>query len=209
MKVVSQSFADNAVIPGEYCFCIPHTRNRVCLGGNRNPHLQWSDFPPQTRSFAIICHDPDVPSKGDDVNQEGRSVPADLPRVDFFHWLLADLPATVNEIGAGSFSNAVSPRGKAGPAAPLGARQGINDYTAWFAGDADMRGDYYGYDGPCPPWNDERPHHYVFTVFALDVAQLSLNARFTGADLRTAMKGHVLAEAALTGRYSLNPEVRL
>jgi phosphatidylethanolamine-binding protein (PEBP) family uncharacterized protein len=44
-------------------------------------------------SFAIICHDPDVPSQGDDVNQEDRTVPASLPRVDFFHWLLFDLPA--------------------------------------------------------------------------------------------------------------------
>jgi phosphatidylethanolamine-binding protein (PEBP) family uncharacterized protein len=43
------------------------------------------------RSY-VICHDPDVPSKGDDVNQEGRGVPASLPRVDFFHWVLVDLP---------------------------------------------------------------------------------------------------------------------
>ena len=48
--------------------------------------------PAGTRSFAIICHDPDVPSQGDDVNQEGRVVPATLPRVDFFHWVLVDLP---------------------------------------------------------------------------------------------------------------------
>jgi phosphatidylethanolamine-binding protein (PEBP) family uncharacterized protein len=41
----------------------------------------------------------------------------------------------------------------------------------WFAGDNDMRGDYYGYDGPCPPWNDEIVHRYVFTLFALDVAE--------------------------------------
>ena len=53
---------------------------------------------------------------------------------------------------------------------PRGARQGINDYTGWFAGDKDMAGNYFGYDGPCPPWNDEIPHRYVFTLYALDVA---------------------------------------
>jgi Raf kinase inhibitor-like YbhB/YbcL family protein len=97
------------------------------------------------------------------------------------------------------------PRGKPGPQAPFGARQGINDYTQWFAGDNDMRGDYYGYDGPCPPWNDELPHRYIFTLYALDVDRLPLPARFTGADLRAALAGHVRAEARLTGLYSLNP----
>jgi hypothetical protein len=109
---------------------------------------------------------------------------------------------------AGEFSSSVVARGKPGPRAPHGARQGINDYTGWFASDQDMAGDYYGYDGPCPPWNDERPHRYVFTVFALDVERLSLPERFGGREVRDAVKGHVLAEAALTGRYSLNPAVK-
>ena len=72
-----------------------------------------------------------------------------------------------------------------------------------------MSGSYFGYDGPCPPWNDEIPHHYVFTVFALDVAKLAVEGAFTGAQVREAMKGHVLAQAAITGRYTLNPAVRL
>jgi Raf kinase inhibitor-like YbhB/YbcL family protein len=139
---------------------------------------------PATQSFAIICHDPDVPSQGDDVNQEDRSVPASLPRVDFFHWVLIDLPASLDEIKEGEFSSDVTPRGKPGPHAPHGARQGINDYTSWFAGDNDMRGDYYGYDGPCPPWNDEIVHRYVFTVFALDVAKLDGEGKLNGEQLR-------------------------
>jgi Raf kinase inhibitor-like YbhB/YbcL family protein len=70
-----------------------------------------------------------------------------------------------------------------------------------------MKGDYHGYDGPCPPWNDEIVHHYVFTLYALDVARCTLDGRFTGQDVRAAIAGHVLAEARLTGTYSLNPEV--
>ena len=108
--------------------------------------------------------------------------PADLPRVDFFHWILIDLPASVRQLATGEYSREVTPRGKAGPAAPHGTRQGINDYTGWFSGDHDMRGDYYGYDGPCPPWNDERMHRYVFTVYALDIERLPIEGRFTGAE---------------------------
>jgi Raf kinase inhibitor-like YbhB/YbcL family protein len=110
-------------------------------------------------------------------------------------------------IEAASFSNGVTPRGKSGPAAPFGTRQGINDYTGWFANDRDMSGDYYGYDGPCPPWNDSIVHHYVFTVYALDIGRVPLEGKFTGADVRKAINGHVLAQAGITGTYTLNPRL--
>ncbi|MDR3213115.1 MAG: YbhB/YbcL family Raf kinase inhibitor-like protein [Azoarcus sp.] len=207
MKLTSNSFADGQKIPGEFAFAVPDAAHHVSLGKNRNPHLAWIDVPEGVKSFAVICHDPDTPSQGDDVNQEGRSVPASLPRVDFFHWVLVDLPAGLREIAASEFSHEVTPRGKSGPTAPHGARRGINDYTNWFASDNDMRGDYYGYDGPCPPWNDELPHRYVFTLYALDVEHLPIEGRFDGADVRAALQGHILAEASLTGIYSLNPAV--
>lgn len=208
MKLTSTSFPDGASVPGEFAFCIPASEGHVCLGRNRNPQLAWQDVPTGTRSFVLICHDPDVPSRGDDVNQEGRSVPASLPRVDFFHWVLVDLPASVGEIAAGTFSGEVTPTGKPGPEAAHGSRQGINDYTVWFAGDDTMRGDYYGYDGPCPPWNDELLHHYVFTLYALDVERCPVEGRFDGTAVRKAIDGHVLAQASLAGTYSLNPAVR-
>ena len=209
MKLTSSSFDDGGVIPAQYAFCAPDAARHVTLSKNQNPHLAWTEVPLGTKSFAILCHDPDVPSRGDDVNQEGRTVPRSLARVDFFHWVLADLPASAVGVNVGEFSSSVVPRGKPGPAAPHGARQGINDYTGWFAADRDMAGDYYGYDGPCPPWNDEIPHRYVFTVFALDVARLPLEGRFTGQDLRRAVEGRVVAQAAITGRYTLNPAVKI
>jgi Raf kinase inhibitor-like YbhB/YbcL family protein len=152
-----------------------------------------------------------VPSKPDDVNQEDRIIPATLPRIDFFHWVLVDLDPQKGEIRAGEFSSDVTTRGKAGPTVPNGPpglRHGVNDYTLWFAADNDMSGDYYGYDGPCPPWNDSIVHHYVFTMYALDVATCGVSGKFNGNDVRTAIKGHVLAEAKITGRYSLNPDVK-
>ena len=209
MQVTSTSFRDGAPIPAEYAFCAMDAKTHATLSQNRSPQLSWSGAPAGTKSFAIVCHDPDVPSKGDDVNQEGRVVPRALPRVDFFHWVLVDLPPSVASVAAGEFASSVTPRGKPGPAAAHGARQGVNDYTGWFAGDKDMAGNYFGYDGPCPPWNDEIPHHYVFTIFALGVEKLAVDGAFTGAQAREAMQGHVLAQASITGVYTLNPAVKL
>ena len=207
MKLTSRSFADGARIPGEFAFCVIDPKTHVALSANRNPHLAWSDAPVGTKSFALICHDPDVPSRGDDVNQEGREVSASLPRVDFFHWLLWDIPNSVHEIRADSHSDGITARGKSGPTAANGWRHGVNDYTGWFAGDKDMSGTYYGYDGPCPPWNDSLIHRYVFTVYALDVATLDVHGELAGADVRAALQGHVLAQASVGGIYTLNPRL--
>jgi hypothetical protein len=207
MKLSSSSFGDNQRIPGAYAFAVAHATEHVTLSSNRNPQLSWSGAPAATKSFVLICHDCDVPSKGDDVNKEGRSVPASLPRVDFYHWVLVDIPASMSAIAEAEFSDGISARGKPGPQAKHGARQGLNDYTAWFAGDKDMGGNYFGYDGPCPPWNDEILHHYVFTVYALDSARCTVSGAFKGAEVLKAIEGHVLAKASLTGTYTLNPKL--
>lgn len=207
MKLTSRSFKDGAAIPGEFAFAVPDPANHVALSSNRNPELSWSDVPEKTESFVLVVHDPDVPSKPDDVNKEGREIPADLARVNFFHWLLLDIPAGTREITAGSQSDGITARGKRGPAAPAGLRHGINSYTGWFAGDPQMEGDYFGYDGPCPPWNDSIVHHYIFTLYAIDEPQLQFEGEITGEAVLKALEGHVLATASLTGTYSLNPRV--
>lgn len=207
MKLSSLSFSDNESIPERYAFGKIDAQSHVALADNFNPQFSWDDVPEGTRSFALICHDPDVPSKPDDVNQEGRTVPKTLPRTDFFHWVLIDLSPSMSEIQEGAFSNGITPRGKGGPLAPHDARQGVNDYTTWFAADRDMSGDYFGYDGPCPPWNDELMHRYVFTLYALDVPKLDVHGNFNGNDALRAMQGHILAQASLTGIYTLNPDL--
>lgn len=207
MKLVSTSFGDNQKIPVDCAFCAPDAKTHVTLSKNLNPDLSWSDLPAGTRSLVLICHDRDVPSKPDDVNQEGREISASLPRVDFYHWVLVDLDPASGPIRKGEFSDAVKPKGKGGPAGPRGTRQGINDYSVWFAGDKDMGGDYFGYDGPCPPWNDTIVHHYVFTLYALDVDKCPVQGNFKGPDVISAIQGHVLGSATLTGVYALNPNV--
>jgi len=123
MNLTSPSFGDNQAIPTEHAFCAPDPASHVTMSENRNPAFAWSEIPAGARSLVLICHDPDVPSKPDDVNQEGREIPADLPRVDFYHWVLVDLPPTVTSIADGEYSNTVTARGKDGPDRPGGARQ--------------------------------------------------------------------------------------
>ncbi len=209
MRIRSDDFRDMQPIPLECAFGRPGPDGEPCvLSQNRNPQLAWSDAPAATRSFVLTCIDGDAPSVGDDVNREGRRVAASLPRADFVHWLIANLPADCNAIAHAACSDGVVARGKREPAGPRGCVQGCNDYVGWFAGDPDMGGDYLGYDGPCPPWNDERLHHYRFELHALDVARLDLAPGFTLDALRKAMHAHVLASAVLTGTFTLNPALR-
>ena len=207
MKLTSTDLQNNAAIDPRFAFGKPDAEQHMALSDNLSPQLAWSDAPAGTKSFVLLCMDPDVPSVADDVNQEGKVLPADMPRVDFCHWAMVDIPANINEIATGACSQGVTVKGKKNPPGPAGARQGLNDYTGFMAGNPDMAGDYFGYDGPCPPWNDELLHHYVFTVYALDLEKLDLPEKFTGQDVQKAMEGHVLAEDSLTGTYTLNPGV--
>ena len=204
MKLWSDSWTNGDRIGAKYAAGRLDDNDNVGFSDNVNPHLAWSELPAGTKSLALVCHDFDVPSKSDDVNKSDREVPSDLPRVDFFHWLLVDLPPTVTQILEGEFSRGFTPRGKPGPAAAHGARQGLNDYTGWFAGDAERAGNYFGYDGPFPPFNDSLVHHYVFTLYALGVARLPVAGAFSGGQVREALAGHVLDAATYSGTYTLN-----
>ena len=200
MHIHSDSFPASGPIPAEFALGAP-----AGFGGNRNPALRWDDIPEGTRSFALLCIDTDAPTDASTAGRSDMSIPVDQPRTEFVHWAMVDIPASTRAIAAGECSDGVTPRGKAQPQGP--GRQGLNDYTGWFAGDADMAGQYLGYDGPYPPPNDLRVHRYFFRLFALDVERLPVSAAFTAADVWHAMNGHVLAEAAVWGSYSLNPDV--
>ena len=201
MKIRSDSFEHGKPIPAE--FALGARDGNGGFGGNRNPQLAWTDVPAGVRSFALVCIDTDAPTDGALVADADVDIPVEHPRGDFVHWVVANIPADVREIAAGSCSDGVTKGGK-GVGHDAGGVRGLNDYTGWFAGDAGMGGDYYGYDGPYPPPHDARTHRYFFRVFALDVAELEWPGAFTTADLFRAMHGHVLAEAATYGTYSLH-----
>ncbi|MHB0776184.1 YbhB/YbcL family Raf kinase inhibitor-like protein [Halomonas sp. WWR20] len=206
MRLFIEGINQDKPIPGQYAFAVPDADQHFRFSDNRNPQVVWDFVPEDTRSFALLVIDPDVPSDPTDVNQEGKTVPRDLPRVDFYHWVLVDIPAHVRQIDEGEDSDGVVAKGKAPGRTPKGVR-GINSYTDFFAGDPDLEGVYGGYDGPCPPWNDERLHHYHFILYALDVETLGLEGEFTGEQAREAMQGHVLAQTSIVGTYTLSPQL--
>lgn len=105
----------------------------------------------------------------------------DAPMGTFTHWMVYNLPATVTELREDV------PHSETFKVAGDGeALQGKNDFG------------HMGYGGPCPP---SGTHHYHFELFALDTP-LHLEAGASRSQLRTAMRGHVLAEGRLTGLFS-------
>ena len=206
MQLSSKSLTDGKPVPAANAMGIPGADGPK-PGPNKSPHLAWSGAPAGTRSFAVTVVDLDAPTKPDDVNKPDRTVPHDLPRAEFVHWVLTDIPSSIGELPEGKDSEGLTPKGKALGPTGYGVR-GMNDYTGWFAGDPNMGGVYAGYDGPWPPFNDERLHRYVFTVYALSVDKLGLEGKFGYADFQRASEGKVLARASLTATYAIYPKAR-
>lgn len=101
----------------------------------------------------------------------------DAPRRTFVHWVLYDLPAETRALPEG-----LPALGQL----PNGARQGRTDFGE------------IGYGGPCPPPGS--PHHYIFTLYALDI-KLNLPEGATRAQVEAAMQGHILASGKLVGLF--------
>ena len=207
LTVESDTLTEGARVPDAHAFGVPDGGGRAAAeGGNRSPHLRWSGHPEGTESFAVVVYDPDVPADAADVNSEETTLAPDQERTDFPHWLLVDISPDVTELPDGAGSDGIVVGGK-----PTGETEhgvtGVNGYTAFLAGDPDMQGTYGNYDGPFPPWNDERLHHYHFVVYALDVPSLELDGDFTLDDVRAALEGHVLDQGELVATYTLKQDL--
>lgn len=177
------------MIPAKYAYCIPDGAGKTMDGGNVSPAISWSGAPKMTKSYAIIVVDPDVPTSFELANQPGKIIPENFPRRNFYHWVLVDIPPNITHLDEGADSKGVVHGGKPTGQLPYGLT-GKNDYPGG------------GYDGPCPPWNDERVHHYRFQVYALDVEHLDLPKDFTGAQAVDAMQNHIWAKGEVVGTYT-------
>jgi len=113
MFIYSDDLSDGATIDPLFAFGKKQPDEHMAFSDNLNPHLAWRQIPQATPSLVLTCVDPDVPQVADEVNQEGKVLPVSMPRVDFFHWVMVDIPATVQEIKKASCSNGVV--GKIGP----------------------------------------------------------------------------------------------
>ena len=100
----------------------------------------------------------------------------DAPGKTWVHWVVYNLPPQTRSLPENIFP---------GNPLPKGGLQGINDFGK------------VGYGGPCPPGGT---HRYVFKLYALDRV-LELKAGATKAQVEAALKGHILAQAELIGRY--------
>lgn len=135
-----------------------------CIGDNESPQLSWENAPEGTQSFAITMYDPDAPTGS-----------------GWWHWVVFDIPANINEIvkGAGNPSKSLMPKE---------VIQSITNYGA------------AGYGGPCPP-KGHGIHQYVITVHALKVDKLGLDASTNPAIVGYYIWNNTLAKASIVTYY--------
>lgn len=204
LKVRVDSIKSGGMIPTKYGFCKPVAQGHAGPSDDISPPISWSKGPRGTKSYAVILNDTDSPKTDrDKMNKEGMTVPRTAERQTFYHWVLVDIPANVRSLKEGADSTARVVHGKTTPSTV--GTHGLNMFTVVFAANEALKRKYYGYDGPCPPWNDENVHHYHFMVYALSVKTLGLPADFDGPAAMEAMKGKILAEGRLDTVYSTNP----
>ncbi|MEW5422711.1 YbhB/YbcL family Raf kinase inhibitor-like protein [Amorphus sp. 3PC139-8] len=203
LDVTIEGLTQASRFPDSAAFCPPPEAQEA----NVSPAVHWSEGPDGTRSYAVLMTDPDVPKDMSLINKPGTVIAEHAPRITIHHWVLVDVPAETTALARGAESEGVVAGGKPIGATDHGVR-GANVFTSFLAGNPDMAGTYGGYDGPCPPMNDERVHDYQVEIFALDVPSLGLSGPFTGADAEAAMKGHVLASGSAHASYTLNPDLR-
>jgi Raf kinase inhibitor-like YbhB/YbcL family protein len=133
-------------------------------GEDVSPQLEWSAFPEETRSFAVTVYDPDAPTAS-----------------GFWHWAVADIPASVTSLPSGAGDDE-------GSGLPAGAVQLRNDASA------------KRFIGAAPP-PGHGPHHYYVAVHAVDVESLDLPQDATPAFLGFNLFSHTLARAVIVGTH--------
>jgi Raf kinase inhibitor-like YbhB/YbcL family protein len=154
---------ESASITDGQALATPQVSGIMGAGGEDvSPQLSWSGFPDDTRSFAVTVYDPDAPTLS-----------------GFWHWAVANLPASVTELSAGVGDGSDLP----GDALTL-----VNDAGA------------RRYIGAAPP-PGHGPHRYYVAVHAVDVDKLELDEDASPAFLGFNLFQHAIARAVIHGIY--------
>jgi Raf kinase inhibitor-like YbhB/YbcL family protein len=206
IKVQVDALKSGHQISTKYGFCMADGKGNATAAPDRSPRIAWSKGPVGTKSYAVMLYDTDSPAEHREwMNQQGQTLTAAVKRKVFIHMVVVDVPSNVLQLVEGAESDARVVHGKQAPA-KIGVH-GANSFTQATAANDALKGTYYGYDGPCPPWNDTNAHHYHFAVYALSVTSLGLHGDFGGEAALAAMQGKVLAQGELIGLYSTTPAV--
>jgi Raf kinase inhibitor-like YbhB/YbcL family protein len=131
-------------------------------GSDVSPDLTWSGFPEETRSFAVTMYDPDAPTGS-----------------GFWHWAIANLPATTTELPAG-----------------IGDGSGLPGDAITLPNDAGVK----RFIGAAPP-EGHGPHRYFIAVHAVGVEKLDLPENATPAYLGFNLFSNAIARAVIHGTY--------
>ena len=154
----------------------PLPKDYTADGRNVSPPLAWSGAPATTKGFALILDDPDADFGG---------------RGPFVHWVIYKIPGSAQGLPEGV------PAGATISAPGLtGAINGLNGFAAFQR--AGQPPAAPGYRGPAPP--PGAPHHYRFTVYALN-APLDAKEGLDKASLLKAMEGRIAAQGEIVGVY--------
>ncbi len=148
IEINSRSFAEGESIPSKF----------TCDGANVSPQLNWNCSVEGVKTFVLIIEDPDSPSG------------------NFTHWLVYNIPASVNLL----MENSTPTKNVRDE-----ILMGTNDFGR------------IGYGGPCPP---SGTHHYYFRVYGLNTA-VHLDSGATKREVLKKMEGHVIARGELMGTY--------
>nr|WP_234823788.1 hypothetical protein [Agrobacterium pusense] len=104
LKVTFSKLPENAS-------CISTSSSKSVPGPNKSLAVSWSKGPRGTRSYALTMVDPDVPADFSLFNRADKIIPEDFRRMEFVHWVLADIPPSRTNLGEGTDGNGPSANG--------------------------------------------------------------------------------------------------
>lgn len=183
IDVKVDGIGQDGAIHKRHAKCIATIDGKSTKGENLRPAISWNAVK-NAKSYAIVVSDPDVPADTRRANDEKVKIGKKDERQTFYHWVQFNIPADVTRIAGGPATIGYG----------VGAKNDVSKAT--------------GYDGPCPPWNDARIHHYHFRVVALDTAKLELEESALAIDAFEAINAHAIEDGEQVATFTLNPALR-